>query len=57
MPQNIEDYFKEIMLYDSYCHAPAQEPLLLGVMKFTIFIDLSLVIITIYFGFQIYVQE
>ena len=57
MPQNIEDYFKEIMLYGSYCHAPAQEPLLLGVMKFTIFIDLSLVIITIYFGFQIYVQE
>ena len=43
--------------YDLYCHAPAQEPLPLGVMKFTVLVDPSLVIITIYLLCMDHAQE
>ena len=39
-----KNIFKEILhflLYDLYGHASAQEPLFLGVMKFTILVDTS----------------
>ena len=52
MPGSKEEDFKEMMqfhyVYHSYCHALVQEPPILGVMKLTILVNPSLVIISIY---------
>ena len=50
MPGSKEDFYRNnaFSLYDLYGHALAQEPLPRGVKKFTILVDPSLVIITIY---------
>ena len=47
----------QISLYELYGHAPAQKPLPQGVMKFTIMVDFSLVIINTYMVCLIYSWE
>ena len=60
MPGSREEDFKKnnaFSLYDLYGHTLAQEPLPWGVMKFTIFVEPSLVIIIIYLVCLIYAWE
>ena len=60
MPGCREEDFKKnnaFSLYDLYGHALAQEPLPRGFMKFTILVDPSFVIITIYLVCLFYAWE